>query len=98
MLFLKVWFLPHDLDEGQFRQVHLSLVEAVSKVPELHVLNESDMLVVFPADLMAYGLGEHILIEFSGLEMKGHVKIRLRRELMSAIGMNFPKARINCEG
>lgn len=58
------------------------------------------MLVLFPRDMMTFGLGEEILIEVTGIEdrpkMKAEVLAGLAHDLASVVAINFPRARIVC--
>lgn len=62
---LKVWCLPV-LPEEKLVILHKDLVAAAASVKQLGLNNnENDLIVLFPADMMRYGLGSEILIEYN---------------------------------
>ncbi len=65
MLIIKVWCLPK-LSERALRSLHKRIVKAVLEIKSLNLHSETDMVVLFPMDMMSYGLGSEILIEISG--------------------------------
>ena len=67
MLVIKVWCLPLEQGEESLNRLHQSIVATVTSITELGLKDENDMVCLFPADLMKYGLGEEIIIEISGL-------------------------------
>lgn len=59
---VKVWCLPDGLSEDDLRTIHKSIVaEAVAQ--NVGIKDETTMTVLFPPDMMKYGLGSEIIIE-----------------------------------
>ena len=96
---LKLWCLPH-CDEKRRRTIHRAVVVAVVSVKELGLLNQRDMTVLFPPDMMQYGLGTEIVIEVTGLyEKRGRnegTRTRLAAALGKAVLRLFPDALVEC--
>jgi hypothetical protein len=99
MLVVKVWCLPQ-MAEEKLRKLHRNIVRAVAYVKALGVQNETQMICLFPQDMMRYGLGEEIVIEVTG-----HDRYQLHRELITrplanslggAVRKMFPHAHIEC--
>ncbi len=98
MLIIKVWCLPKESEE-ELRRLHQSIVGAVLEdVPELGLKTERDMTVLFPADMMEYGLGTEIVVEASGLPSKfePRVRDRLAEVLGRALKAQYPSAKVMC--
>lgn len=98
MCVIKVWCLPHDLPQERYRELHRAVVGAVVSVKELGLKDESDMVTLFPADLMIYGLGTEIVIEVTELwekpERTEEVRKRLTEGLVLAVKALFPDAAV----
>jgi hypothetical protein len=100
MLTIKTWCLPNDLSEDELNDLHTAIVDAVVSVPEIRVKDESEMLNLFPRDLMSYGLGTEIIIEITKVsaDCSDVALERLVRVVAYAVRKMFPKARvIECE-
>lgn len=66
MLVIKIWCLPKTSQEklnGFFQRV----VDVLKNIPVFDIRSEKDILVLFPTDMMEYGLGSEILVEVSNL-------------------------------
>jgi len=100
MIVIKVWCLPADQDEETLNLLHKEIVKAVVSISELGVKGENDMVCLFPADLMKYGLGEEIVIEIDGLpdtpRKSTSVPMRLAENVGISVSALYPKARIKC--
>ena len=98
MPIIKVWCLPQESEE-QLRLVHKSIVSAVVAVSELGLKDQNDMTVLFPTDMMKYGLGEEIIIEVSLFEKPERTDEVLNR-LAVNVGMSlkriYSKAKVEC--
>jgi hypothetical protein len=96
---IKIWCLPECAEE-KLTQIFKSIVSAVEGVPELGLKGERSMTVLFPKDMMEYGLGTEIIIEVTGLvdkpERTREVRNRLAEQLGQVIKSNFPKAMVEC--
>jgi hypothetical protein len=66
VLTIKVWCLQGDLAQKMYEDLHKKLVAAMVDIKHLNIRDENDLLVLFPKDLMQYGLGNELLIEFGG--------------------------------
>lgn len=86
MLVVKVWCLPPDQSEDVLRRLHLTIVDEVFKIRELGINDENDMVVLFPSDLMKYGLGEEIVIEMTGLLEKPEITDQVCQNLAFNVG------------
>lgn len=94
---IEVWCLPVDQTEDDLRRLHQAIVQAVVGVPELHLRNQNDMTVLFPTDLMKYGLGEEIIVKiemFERPERSLKVKQSLAKNVGMAVKMLYPKAKV----
>lgn len=96
---IKVWCLPK-VGERKLNQIFKGIVSAVESVPELGLKGEKSMTVLFPTDMMKYGLGTEIIVEVTGLFVKPERTDEVRQRLAQAIGTTvkglFPKARVEC--
>ncbi len=98
MLVIKVWCLPRETEE-ELRRLHREIAGAVIEdVPELSLKTENDMTVLFPADMMEYGLGTEVVVEVSGLSSKfaPSVRNRLAEVLGRALKAQYPGAKVMC--
>jgi len=97
---IKVWCLPVELHKKDFNELHQAIVGAVVSVPELGLRDQNDMTCLFPPDRMAYGLGEEIIVEISGLfekpERTDEVRQRLAGRVGTAVSKLFPGAKVEC--
>lgn len=100
MLIVKVWCLPADQPEDVLRRLHLTIVEEVFKMRVLEVNDEDDMVVLFPPDLMKYGLGKEIVVEVSGLLEKPEITDGVCNELAFNLGARvchfYQNSRVVC--
>ena len=96
---IKVWCLPKETEEN-LRALHKTIVAAVVDVSELGLKDENDMTVLFPPDMMTYGLGQEVIIEISGLYEKPERTDEVLNRLAANVGASFkwlyPKAKIEC--
>ena len=66
MLVVKVWCLPKTTEE-LLQELHKKIVAAVARVEGIGIKQESQMVCIFPSDMMSYGLGEEIIIEVTDM-------------------------------
>ena len=96
---IKVWCLPK-LSERKLNKVFKGIVSAVESIPELGLKGEKSMTILFPVDMMKYGLGTEIIIEVTGLFVNQERTNKVRERLAQAIGTTvkelFPKAMVEC--
>lgn len=96
---IKVWCLPKS-SERKLNQVFEEIVKAVEGVPELGLKGKQSMTVLFPPDMMKFGLGTEIIIEVTGLfkkpERTTEVRNRLAERLGKTLKEQFPKAMVEC--
>jgi len=100
MLIIKVWCLPVQSEED-FRNLHNKLVNALVGMKKLNLKGEKDMIVLFPADLMKYGLGEVIIVEVFGFDkelliVENDVSQQVAEELGLAVSALYPEADVMC--
>ena len=100
---VKIWCLPVLRDplyqEKQLLELHNMIVATTMGIPEFGVQSEKDMLNLFPADMMKYGLGKEILIEvtpFGSLiphrEQWNDARNKLIRGLAERVGLMIHSA------
>lgn len=99
MLVIKVWCLPKS-NEIKLNQIFEDIVKAVESVPELDLNGKDSMTVLFPPDMMSFGLGTEIIIEVTGLfekpERTEEVRNRLAEHLGKTIIKHFPSSMVDC--
>ncbi len=99
MLVIKLWCLPTS-DEEALRTLHKAVVAAVISITELGMKDENDMTVLFPPDMMKYGLGQEIIIEVTRLFNKPELNTVTRQKLSESLGKAvyslYPSARVEC--
>lgn len=81
---IKVWCLPK-VGERKLNQVFKGIVSAVESVSELGLKGEQSMTILFPTDMMKYGLGTEIIVEVTGLFVKPERTPEVRQRLAEAI-------------
>lgn len=96
---IKVWCLPKS-SERKLNQVFESIINAVEGVPELDLKGKHSMTVLFPPDMMKFGLGTEIIIEVTGLFEKPEQTLEVRNRLAERLGKtlkeHFPQAMVEC--
>ncbi|MBP9771965.1 MAG: hypothetical protein KBD16_03535 [Candidatus Pacebacteria bacterium] len=97
---IELWCLPAGQSEDDLRKLHKAVVAAVVAVRELGLKSQSDMTVLFPPDMMQYGLGEEIIVKIWGLfekpERTEEVRQRLAEGVGSAVHTLYPRAKVEC--
>ena len=86
MPIIKIWCLPGSQTEDDLRHLHKEIVEAVVSIPELGLKDETQMVCLFPPDMMKYGLGSEVIVEVSGLFEKPERTPEVRNRLAQNIG------------
>lgn len=96
---IKIWCLPKS-KERKLNQIFEDIVSAVEDVTELDLKGRDSMTILFPPDMMKFGLGTVIIIEVTGLFRKPErtkaVRNRLAEKLGNALKRHFPKATVEC--
>jgi phenylpyruvate tautomerase PptA (4-oxalocrotonate tautomerase family) len=100
MPLIKVWCLPKT-GERKLNQLFKAIVQAVASVTELGLKDEKSMTVLFPLDMMKYGLGTEIIVEVTGLFVKNERTLDVRQHLAANLGTTlkqfFPKTeKVEC--
>jgi len=99
MIVIKVWCLPNAI-EDKLNRLHKAIVGAVVPISELGVKSENDMVCLFPADLMKYGLGQEIIVEIDGVPDVPRKNLTVREQLAGCVGKTvlalYPDARVEC--
>ena len=97
---IKVWCLP-TLPEETLNRLHEDIVAAAVSVKKLELKDEGDLFVLCPADMMQYGLGIEILIEYNdtviGWRRNGDELDELAAKLGNAVKKHIPTAFIQCQ-
>jgi len=95
---IKVWCLPKS-SERKLNQLFESIVQTMESFPELGLKGKDSMIVLFPPDMMKFGLGTEIVIEVTNLFLRT-VTVDIRDRLAQKLGMRlkkfFPKAMVQC--
>lgn len=99
MPILKIWCLPKSSEE-ELNKLHKSLVKAITDIEELGLKDENDITMLFPPDMMSYGLGTEIIAEVSCLFEKPERTLEVRKRLAESIGKAivqlYPNAKVEC--
>jgi hypothetical protein len=99
MPIVKVWCLPRQ-SETQLQKLYTAIVRAVVGVKELKLRSQNDVTVLFPPDMMKYGLGEEIVVEVNGLLRKPGRTVKTRQTLAERLGEAvkrlYPAAKVEC--
>ena len=100
MPIIKVWCLPAYTGESSLQNLHKKIVDAVCSIKELNFQDEKDMTVLFPRDMMSYGLGTEIIVEVTGLFIKPERTQEVRQRFAESLGQTvsklYPKAKVEC--
>jgi hypothetical protein len=96
---IKVWCLPPQT-EDELNRLYQAILEAVLSITELRLYDKKAVTVLFPSDMMQYGLGEEIIIEIGSLFKKPERTAEVRQRLAKAVGVAvkklFPAAMVEC--
>jgi hypothetical protein len=99
MPIIKVWCLPKST-ELKLNKVFKDIIKVIESVPELGLKGQNSVTVLFPPDMMRFGLGTEIIIEVTGLFIKPErtpeVRNRLAERLGKTLKEHFPKAMVEC--
>lgn len=87
---IKIWCLPHDQTEDDYKKLHQAVVAAVVKA-NVGIKNQNDMVVLMPKDLMDYGLGEEIIVE---IDCVGEDQCGMLSPVLDAVKSLYPKAHV----
>ncbi len=98
---VRVSCLPGNLTEDNLRDIHRSIVAGAVSVPEVGVKDEKTMTVLFPPDMMQYGLGSEIIIEvisgaFGEKNLGDSVRKKFADAMVLAVKRLFPQAMVEC--
>jgi len=102
MLTIKVWCLPK-LSQKKLEKLLWDILEAIRDtdgMTEAGHTGTGNVLVLFPKDMMKFGLGDEVLIETEGLNATETTTFaRFRQELAKKLGQvvqkHVPKAQID---
>lgn len=92
MLIIKIWCLPNQT-EKRLKKLHDSIVKAVTKIKELGLKSEKDLVNLFVPDLMKYGLGTEIIIEvelFTEKEISEETRNKLAEDVGKTVKELYP--------
>ena len=102
MLTIKVWCLPA-LSQDKLQDMFWEVVDGVGSVESMVKAGHTgpgNMLILFPSDLMKFGLGTEVLIEVTGLTDVSLRNIRdldeLAEKLAKIVHRFVHKGQINC--
>jgi len=99
MPIIKLWCLPQQT-EDQLNLLHQAIVKEVCSIKELGFRDENDMVVLFPPDMMSYGLGSEVFVEISGIfnapEVTPEPLNRLAKNIGQMVSSKFPEAKVEC--
>jgi len=93
---VKVWCLPGDLDQKELQSLFQAIVKTLIDFPT-GIAGEGDVLVLFPKDMMEYGLGTEIKIEITDLpESAGKILSWLATATGQLLQCRFLEANVYC--
>lgn len=92
---VKVWCLPKETEEA-LKALHSKIVSSVVEFGDLGCQDERDMAVLFPNDLMSYGLGTDIVVEITLPRVFCQGIQRLAENVGAVIFAAYPKAQVHC--
>lgn len=99
MPIVRVWCLP-TISEDDLIILYNAIVKTVESTPELGLEGKNAVTVLFPPDLMKFGLGEEIIIEVVGLFNKPECNSTVCQKLARKLGRKamemFPSAKVEC--
>lgn len=96
---IKIWCLPKNIPEERLKTLRNAIVASVESIAELGLAGKNAVTVLFPKDLMEYGLGEEIIAEvviFIKPERTDEVRARLAENIGQILHGYFPCAMIEC--
>lgn len=87
------------MPEERIKEIFDNIVCVVVDAKLYGVVNQSNFIVLFPPDLMRYGLGSEIHIEVSNLNAKDirETRSRLHNYLVECLRYFFPDAHVQCD-
>lgn len=89
MIVVKVWGLPM-LGGNKLKEIFKEVVESLSSVWDTGVQNERDVLILFPTDMMVYGLGMEVLVEIDG-HSTNHLTVSQEELVTGGVGRVIKK-------
>lgn len=97
---IKVWCLPPQ-SEDQLKAIFDSIIEAMVSVPGFNFQGMTDTTVLFPSDMMKFGIGTDICIEagsqaFAPSKVGQEERNAFAQAMVNAVAKHFPNAEIEC--
>jgi len=90
---IKLWCLPR-VDEDNLHALFTKIVDAVVDL-KIGIESEKDMVVLFPSDMMAYGLGTEVIVEITNAPGDDIPREPARR-IGEIVKGAFPDAYVQC--
>ncbi|MEK7201343.1 MAG: hypothetical protein AAB737_01785 [Patescibacteria group bacterium] len=97
---IKVWCLPPQSEE-QLKALFDSIIAATVSVRGFNFKGMTDTTVLFPSDMMSFGIGTDICIEagsqaFAPSKVGQEERNAFAQAMVGAVAKHFPKAKIEC--
>jgi hypothetical protein len=92
---IKVWCLPDNLSQERLENLMRKVLRMMSSAPATNIKEENDFLILFPRDMMTFGLGSEILIEATNFPFAIDKKW-LVETLQGILLYEFPSASVQC--
>ncbi len=95
---IKVWCLPKSTEE-KLKALFDSIIEGAVSIKDLGFKGEEDNTVLFPVDMMSYGLGIDIIIEAGSqafMRCSQATRDRFAEAMVTAVSRHFPEAKVEC--
>jgi len=90
---VKVWCLPRT-EEDKLHALFTNIVDAVVDL-KIGIESEKDMVVLFPPDMMTYGLGTEVMVEITNAPGDDIPREPARR-IGEIVKGAFPDAYVQC--
>lgn len=96
---VKVWCLPESTEE-ELRALFEKIVETLCPIKNLGINNQTDLVILFPQDMMRYGLGSEIIVEMAdfccGSANFKQVFKKATKSMVDILTELYPDAQIQC--
>ena len=98
MLTIKISCLPESSEE-ELRALFTHIKDVVCSITELNIKDENGVMILFPSDMMQYGLGTSILIEVTRFRTDSDFhkdREMLAKKLVSIVSSKYIAAQVFC--
>jgi|AP95_1055475.scaffolds.fasta_scaffold17910_3 hypothetical protein len=100
-LAVKVWCLPRDSGEEALQKLFQDILQSLIDFGDIGVHDKDDAIIMFPADLMDWGLGIDIRMEVLGLPDEQKLRLLqylniLAEKVGGVVSAHLPDATVDC--